>query len=237
MAASTPQILRELESWGTPERAKHMSRFFKVSPGSYGEHDRFLGISTPVLRNMAKTYQMISLEDIAVLLKSEFNEARALALLILQRQYEKSNLDDRRKMVDFYIQHADFINNWNLVDVSAPHIIGDFVAKTDAKILIDFSESDNLWHRRIAVVGSFALIKENRFELTLQLAEKFLYDPEDLIHKASGWMLREIGKRDRDILCEFLDRFALQMPRIMLSYALEHFDPEERKKYRNAKMR
>ncbi|MDR3285735.1 MAG: DNA alkylation repair protein [Holosporales bacterium] len=226
------KIQKELKNLGSPEKSEHFSYFFKTSPGSYGEHDKFLGISVLEIRNFAKKYLDLSFEDISALLDSEFNESRLLALVILVNKYKKANVKQQREIVDFYIKHADSTNNWNLVDLSAKEIVGDWATKTNPEVLFTFAQSPNMWRRRIAIVGSHAFITKQQYDVTLRLAELFLNDPQNLIHKATGWMLREIGKRNCETLCAFLDKFAAKMPRVMLSYAIEHFDSEKRKFYR-----
>lgn len=214
-----------------PQKAAQLSRFFKTRPGEYGEHDRFLGIYVADLRRLSNEFKSLPLDEIELLLVSGFNEERLCGLLILRHQFEKAGPGVQQEIVDFYLDYLDRVNNWNLVDVSAPYILGEFVYQHPSDILDSLSRSPQMWHRRVAVVATLALIRKHQFDPTLRIAERLLEEPEDLIHKAMGWMLREIGKRDRDALISFLNKFCPQMPRIMLRYALEHFEKEERQAF------
>jgi 3-methyladenine DNA glycosylase AlkD len=232
MSETTDAIQAEIVALSTLEKIAKVIRFFKTSKDSYGEHDKFLGVTVPELRILAKKYKDLSISDLSILITSKFNEIRLIALIILRFQYEKADFANQQKIVDFYIQYVDFVNNWNLVDLSAPYILGDFCIKTTPDVLCKFAKSSNIWHKRIAVIASHALVRNRNYDLTLQLSELFLNEPHDLIQKATGWMLREIGKRDRYTLLAFLDEFAAKMPSVMLSYALEHLDPTQRRFYR-----
>ena len=226
-------IENEVKKVSDFKKAEHLKRFFKTSKGSYGEHDKFLGVTVPNVRLFAKKYIDTELETISSLISSEFNEIRLLALLILRLKYEKEDFDSKSNIINFYIDKMDHINNWNLVDLSAPYIIGDFAQKTKSDILLKLMKSENIWKKRISIVGSHAFIKVNDYEQTIQIAEFLLNDKNNLIQKAVGWMLREIGKRDKKVLCLFLDKFSAKMPSVMLSYSLEHFDKEEKEYYRS----
>lgn len=228
---SVKDLQNELYSLGNPSKAEDTSRFFKTVPGSYGEHDRFLGISVPEIRKLAKTHQTLSEDELSEFLSSSFNDERLLALLILRFQYEKADLESKKAIVNFYIDHISAINNWNLVDLSAPYIVGDFAVQTNADLLFRLAESENMWSRRIAIVASHAFIQNYRYDVTLKLAEQFLQDSEDLMYKATGWMLREVGKRDESVLCSFLDQHREKMPRTMLRCAIERFEEGKRKEY------
>jgi 3-methyladenine DNA glycosylase AlkD len=232
MSEITDTIHSEIVALSTPEKIAKVLRFFKTSKESYGGHDKFLGVSVPELRILARKYKDLSISDLSILIASEFNEIRLISLMILRIQYEKADFAGQQKIVNFYIKHVDFVNNWNLVDLSAPYILGNFCIKTTPDILWEFAKSSNIWHKRIAIIASHALVRNGCYDLTLQFAELFLDESHDLIQKATGWMLREIGKRDRSTLLSFLDKFAAKMPSVMLSYAFEHLDPTQRKCYR-----
>lgn len=204
-------------------------RFFKTGPGEYGEGDRFLGVTVPTLRALAREHQDLPLKQITILLKSPWHEERVLALLILVRQYARGTLDQRQRIYRAYLAHTRHINNWDLVDCSAEHIVGAHLSNGGSATLVTLARSDNLWRRRIAVMATYYDIKRGAFRETLKLARLLLDDEHDLIHKAMGWMLREVGKRDRDALEAFLKRHADRMPRTMLRYAIERFSPAGRR--------
>jgi len=210
--------------------------FFKTGPGDYAEHDRFLGVPVPVVRKIAKQYAHISLQEITVLLASRNNEERLLALFILNLQYKKANDQERHAIYSFYMNNLKQVNNWNLVDSSAHEIIGAhlFNYNSDKNILIKLAQSTNLWERRIAIIATLYFIRTLDFSWTITLAEILLTDAHDLIHKAVGWMLREVGQKDEIPLRDFLDKHASRMPRTMLRYAIEKFSPQERALYMHA---
>jgi 3-methyladenine DNA glycosylase AlkD len=228
-------IQHELETLADPSRAVVMQRFFKTGPGQYGEGDRFLGIAVPTLRRLARTHLDLTLPDVATLLRSEWHEARFLALLILVRQYPHADASQRREIYRFYLKHRRLVNNWDLVDCSAEHIVGSFLRDSGDQGVVDrLARSPSVWDRRIAIISTFHSIKHREYEATLRLARTLLKDPHDLIHKAVGWMLREIGKRDQEIEERFLQRHAAVMPRTMLRYAIERFPPTVRRRYLEA---
>jgi 3-methyladenine DNA glycosylase AlkD len=225
-------IQRELRELGNAEIARHSLRFFKTGPGQYGEGDRFLGIRVPALRAVAKKYQGITLNEAAELLNSEFHEERLTALLILVRRYQKPiEAVDRQAIYRLYLDSTRWINNWDLVDCSAMHIVGPHLRGLDKRPLYTLAGSVSLWERRIAMMATFHFIKQRQFDDALRIAEILLTDPEDLIHKAVGWMLREIGKRDIESEEGFLKRYYRQMPRTMLRYAIEKFPEPKRQRY------
>jgi 3-methyladenine DNA glycosylase AlkD len=229
-------LIQELGSLADPDQARQLSRFFKTAPGQYGEGDRFLGIQTPPQRALAKKYRDLPLNDLAQLLNSGWHEHRLTGLLIVLNQYQRGR---RAECFAFLLGHLDAMNNWDLVDVIVPGSLGDYCfrhpeARPQLQIWI---RSSNLWERRIALLTSFAFIREREFSLILNLAGQVLQDSEDLIHKASGWMLREAGKRNPDVLTGFLEQYADQMPRTMLRYAIEKLSPEQRLDYLNRKKR
>jgi 3-methyladenine DNA glycosylase AlkD len=205
--------------------------FFKSGLGQYSEHDKFNGVSVPTLRKIAKNYINLSLDEILILIQSPINEERLLALIILTKKYELGDKSLRKQLYDFYINNIKYINNWNLVDSSAHLIIGRHLFDLDKSILYSLAESNIMWERRISIVSTWFFIKNHQFKWTLKVAEKLLSDKEDLIHKAVGWMLREVGKRDKEALKSFLDMYVTRMPRTMLRYAIEKLSEDERKYY------
>lgn len=229
MKSDLKLLEKELNSLSDPERAKHSAGFFKTGKGEYGEGDEFLGITVPVQREAAKKYPDLSLDDLQSLLNSKIHECRLTALFILIAKYKKS--DEKEKIAKFYLKNAENINNWDLVDLSAPNILGDFLLEKDKSILYDFARSDNLWKKRISILSTLGFIKKNKFKDSLKIAEILLFDKHDLIHKAVGWIIREIGKRDLKTEEEFLGKYYKTMPRTCLRYAIEKFPEEKRKMY------
>ncbi len=219
----------ELEKLGSAQVARFLQGFFKTGAGEYGAGDRFRGIRVPMLRRLARRHGDLSLAQIALVLRSPFHEDRLLALLLLVRLYEKGDAEGREKIYDLYLDNTRFINNWDLVDASAAQIVGAFLTNRDRHALDTLAWSSALWERRIAIMATFCFIKCGEFSDALRLAEKLL--SEDLIHKAVGWMLREIGKRSLQTERNFLQRHGRQMPRTMLRYAIEKFSDAERRKY------
>jgi 3-methyladenine DNA glycosylase AlkD len=229
-------VKSQLLKLGDPVRAVHSLRFFKTGKGQYGEGDKFIGCTVPQTRSVAAKYSKLPLEEVANLLKDEIHECRLCALVILTNKYSKANELDRFEILNFYISHTKYINNWDLVDISAHKIVGEwFKNREDRSLIYQLADSNLLWDQRIAIVSTFTLIRNNDFNDILSLSEKFLSHKHDLIHKACGWMLREVGKRDEVVLTYFLDQFAHQMPRTMLRYSIEKFDEELRKHYLNIK--
>ena len=224
-------LKRELEALSDPEKAKQLARFFKTGKGEYGEGDEFLGIPVPEQRKLAKKYRDLSLTDIEKLLQTSLHEQRLTALLILTYQFPKADATKQAEIVDFYLQHTQWINNWDLVDVTCRPILGVYLLERDRRILYELAHSKHLWEQRIAIITTMEFIKYEQFEDTLQLATTLLQHPHDLIHKAVGWALREIGKQDKHVLMSFLDRHCTHMPRTMLRYAIEHFTEAQRKEY------
>jgi 3-methyladenine DNA glycosylase AlkD len=222
------EILKELKSKKSPEQAKILSYFFKTGKGQYGAGDVFWGIRVPVTREIVKKFKEASLKDVQELLDSKVHEHRLAGLLILVEKYKQA--ENKREIYDFYLKNAKNINNWDLVDLSAPNIVGSFLLenKKERKILYSLVKSNNLWERRIAILSTFALLRNKEYEDTLKISEILLKDEHDLIHKAVGWMLREMGKRDKDVEVEFLKKYCKIMPRTMLRYAIEKFDAEEK---------
>ncbi len=228
------ELKSDLKSYGNPEKAKILSRFFKTGKGQYGEGDVFLGVKVPEQRKVANRYRNIPFDDLEELLNSEIHEHRLTALLILVEKFKKADEIEKQKIVNFYLQNTSRVNNWDLVDLSADKIIGEFLFgkdENDKSILYKFSKSDNLWQRRIAIIATFAFIKKGKFNDTLRIAEILLNDKHDLIQKAVGWMLREVGKRNQDVEEDFLKKHYKKMPRTMLRYAIERFDAEQKRFY------
>ncbi|MDP1975598.1 MAG: DNA alkylation repair protein [Alphaproteobacteria bacterium] len=225
------KIQLTLEKLADPIRAHDSKRFFKVTPGAYAEHEQFIGITVPVLRKVGKEFITIPIAELQLLLESSINEERILSLFILVDQYKKADLIEKEKIYQFYLKNTKHINNWNLVDASAHLIVGNHLLNTNKEILLTLSKSDSMWERRIAIVSTWFFIRNNQYVWTVKLSEILLNDPHDLIHKSVGWMLREMGKRDLKVLVEFLHKYATQMPRTMLRYAIEKFPESARKLY------
>lgn len=210
---------------------KTVSRFFKTAPGTYGAHDRFLGLPIPFLRKAIKAFDGMTSHDVARLLESPYNEVRLCALLGLVEMYKRGDEAEKQALHAFYKDHMGRVNNWNLVDGSAPMLMGDPLLKGGEELLVAYAKDQDLWVRRIGVVATWRFIQMERFDMTQRLCEMLLGDGEDLMHKACGWMLREMGKKDEATLIAFLDRFTPRMPRTMLRYALERLEPSVRAKY------
>lgn len=224
-------IRAALKVLADPKKAKDLQRFFKTGPGEYGEGDVFLGIRVPVLRKLAKECGPLNLRQVKALLQSAIHEERMLALFILLGVYREGDNHTREKVYRFYVSHTKYVNNWDLVDTSAQHILGAYLWNKDKQPLLDLAGSDILWERRIAVLSTFHFIKKGRFDPTLKIARLLLADREDLIHKAVGWMLREVGNRKLEIEERFLQKYAAKMPRTMLRYAIEKFPETKRQAY------
>jgi len=232
MSILTESIMSRLRELGNSDIAAHSQRFFKTGPGEYGEGDKFLGIRVPVIRKCVREYREISLPDTLELLKSPFHEARLLALLILVAKYSRAKEDAEREAVyRAYLKHTKFINNWDLVDSSAVRIVGAHLYDRDRKPIYRLARSKSLWERRIGVISTFYFINNEDYSDSLTIAELLLSDGEDLIHKAVGWMLREVGNRDRKTEERFLQKHYKQMPRTMLRYAIEKLPETERQAY------
>ena len=208
--------------------------FFKTGPGEYGEGDQFLGVTVPNQRKVAKKYKNLPLSDLEKLLGSPWHEERLSALFILVLQFKKADEPKQKEIYEFYLKHTSRINNWDLVDSSASYIVGAYLSEHQEllPVLDKLAESNLLWKRRIAMISTAYFLSKGEPDITIKLAEKLLYDPDDLIHKAVGWMLREIGKRcDKQLLIDFLNQHAHEMPRTMLRYSIEHLDDPTRKSY------
>jgi 3-methyladenine DNA glycosylase AlkD len=235
-AGAVLAIQRDLRAAADPVKAAFFPKFFKAGKGEYAEGDQFLGLSVPQVRSIMKQYANLPLDDIHALLQSKWHEERLAGFLLLVLQYERGNDSDRVSVVRFYTEHLDYANNWDLVDASAYKILGRHLLGTkDPAILDRLAASGHLWRERTAVVATYAFIREGDFSHTFRLAEGFLCHPHDLMHKATGWMLREVGKRNKTALCAFLDKNAVCMPRTMLRYAIERFPESLRQHYLLAK--
>jgi len=211
--------------------AEHSQRFFKTGKGEYGEGDIFLGIRVPLLRRLVKKYGGISIAEVRKLLHSKFHEERLLAVLMLVQLFKSADESVQKQVYDLYLENTEFINNWDIVDISASNIVGAHLYEKDKAPLYDLVQSKNLWERRISIISTFYFIRQNEFDDTLKLAKILLNDKEDLIHKAVGWMLREVGKREIEFEEEFLQEHYKIMPRTMLRYAIEKFPETSRKMY------
>ncbi len=225
------QLKNDLNKLADKNQAVILAGFFKTGKGQYGEGDIFLGIKVPAQRMVAKKYADLALTDIQQLLNSKIHEQRLIALLILLKQYSESNEANKKKLVGFYLKNIKNINNWDLVDLSCHYILGDYLLDKPRQVLYKLAGSKNLWERRIAIISTFAFIRNKEFSDTLKIAEILLPDKHDLIHKAAGWMLREVGKRDQAILEKFLRKHHKTMPRTMLRYAIEKFSEAKRMKF------
>ncbi len=228
-------VHQKLTAHKDPIKAKLLSGFFKTGKGQYGEGDVFYGITVPQSRKIAKEFFTLAFDEIKKLLDSPVHESRLIALIILVHQFEKGTEIQKEKVYNFYLQNTKHINNWDLVDTSAHKIVGEYLLDKDVSILTTLAHSQNLWERRIAIVATAAFIRKNKFQPTFDIATILLHDKHDLIHKAVGWMLREVGKRDQVIEEAFLDKHAHKMPRTMLRYAIEKFSPLKRKYYLHLK--
>jgi 3-methyladenine DNA glycosylase AlkD len=225
------RVRRKLRSFADKKRAKLLLSFFKTGPGQYGEGDVFIGLTVPHIREVAAAFKdKVVLNDIRQLIKSKVHEERLLALIMLVGMFADVPAGQRAGFFKFYLKNSRHINNWDLVDLSAPRIVGAYLWDRPRGILYKLARSQDLWERRIAIVATAYLINKNDFSDTLNIARILLTDKHDLIHKASGWMLREVGKRDRGVLEQFLDQHAVEMPRTMLRYSIERF-PQNRKSF------
>jgi 3-methyladenine DNA glycosylase AlkD len=230
------QVHSAIHKLSNKKRAMGSARFFKTGHGQYGEGDIFIGLTVPQCRLISQGYKTISLPTIKKLLSSKIHEERLIALLILVDQFNRGSEQEKKNIYNFYISNTQYINNWDLVDTSADKIVGEFLYTRSSSILQKFAKSKNLWERRIAIIATFAFIKKGDHTLTFTITKILLHDTHDLIHKACGWMLREVGKRvSKKELIVFLNQYSKTMPRTMLRYAIEHFSNIERKKFLDKK--
>ena len=229
-------VIVDLEKAADPVQAEKLQGFFKTGKGEYGEGDIFLGVKVPEQRRIAKKHRDISLDETIKLLQSNIHEHRLTSLFILNHKFAKGDEKTRKKIVDLYLANTAFINNWDLVDSSAHKIIGPWLLDKPRDLLYKLAESEMLWERRIAMIATFPFIRQGDLSDAVALAKILLHDEHDLIHKASGWMLREVGKKDIDLLYSFLDEYSLGMPRTMLRYSIEKIPEEKRKHYLQRKV-
>ncbi len=228
---SLKELRKELKKHSSKERALVLQGFFKTGPGEYAEGDIFIGVKVPQIRAVAKKFQDISLKDAIKILKSRIHEERLASLFILVSKYSQGSDLEKEKIYKLYLKHTKYINNWDLIDLTAGRIVGAFLMNKSKGPLYKLSKSKSLWERRIAILATFCYIKNNEFNDTLKVAKELISDKEDLIHKAVGWMLREIGKRDLALEEKFLSEYYKQMPRTMLRYAIERFTEVQRQAY------
>jgi 3-methyladenine DNA glycosylase AlkD len=224
-------VQKQLKNLGNPEHAAVSQRFFKTGPGQYGEGDIFIGIRVPVLRKLAGECRDLPVSEIEILLRSPIHEERLLAVLLFVRIFKTGPDDVKKDIYDRYLKSTEFINNWDLVDVSAEHIVGAYLMDKSRRPLYRLAKSKKLWERRIAIMATFHFVKRREFAETLKISSMLLADRHDLIHKATGWMLREIGKRDLRTEETFLKEHYKNMPRTMLRYAIEKFPEDKRQRY------
>ncbi len=231
MTLTPAQIRKRLRAHADPSAVEIVQRFFKTGPGEYGEGDRFIGVKVPAVRAVCRECRGLPQPVVRELLTSPIHEERLLALLVLVDAFGRGDEQEQRAIYDFYLEHTAFINNWDLVDASAAQIVGVWLRERSKRPLTRLARSASLWERRIATIATFDYIRRGSFDETFRIADILLQDPHDLIHKAVGWMLREVGKRDGAAARRFLDRRHPRMPRTMLRYAIERFPEAERKQY------
>ena len=224
-------VQKRLKNLGNKEHAAVSRRFFKTGSGEYGEGDIFIGIRVPVLRKLASEFKDLPVSEIEILLRSPIHEERLVALLLLVHTFKKGDGDIKKDIYDLYLESTELINNWDLVDTSAEHIVGAYLMDKNKRPLYRLAKSKNLWDRRIAIMATFHFVKRHEFSETLKISNMLLFDRQDLIHKATGWMLREIGKRDLRTEETFLKEHYKKMPRTMLRYAIERFPEQKRQRY------
>ena len=224
----TKEIQQELEQYIDPVKREYLPNFFKTGKGQYGEGDKFLGIIVPNTRMVAKRHKDVPFEVMAELLQSEWHECRLCALLMLVERFKKCDEKGKKEIFDFYLSQTARINNWDLVDLTCRDIVGEYLVDKDRSLLYRLAESENLWEQRISIVSTWAFIRRNDFGDTLELSERLIGHKHDLMHKAVGWMLREVGKKERQTLTDFLERNATRLPRTALRYAIEHYPEPER---------
>ncbi len=233
LSTSPKSLFDDLQKFASEKRKKASMWFFKTGKGEYGEGDKFIGVSVPDQRKIAKKYKDLDLKQIAEVLKSKVHEHRLTALFILSERAKKSKDKDLKSLVDFYLRNLKFVNNWDLVDSSAPYILGKYLADKPREILYKLASSKDLWQKRVSVISTGWLIKIGQYDDTIKISEMLVPDQNELIHKAVGWMLREVGKKSRATEEKFLDKYAATMPRTMLRYAVEKFPVNLKNKYMN----
>ena len=225
------QVEKHLRVIADPTTAEHSQRFFKTGPGEYGEGDRFRGIRVPVLRKLAREFRALSLEETIRLLHSKWHEQRLLALVMMVNRFARADETGKKEVYSLYLENTRWINNWDLVDTTCTHIVGGWLYPRKRTVLYELVRSELIWERRIAIIASFYFIKQGDFSDTLKLSKRLLNGSHDLMHKAVGWMLREVGKRDLQVEEQFLIEHYNDMPRTMLRYAIEKFPEDRRQAY------
>jgi 3-methyladenine DNA glycosylase AlkD len=231
MKASAKEIRKNLRELSDSAIAEQAQRFFKTGKGEYGEGDKFLGIRVPIIRKLVGKYLGVSIDEVLLLLRSSFHEERLFALLMLVQMFSRGSDKEKKEIYELYLSNTKYINNWDLVDSSASYIVGEYLEDRDKQPIYDMARSEDLWERRISIISTFHMIKCNDLNDALEISEILKNDREDLIHKAVGWMLREIGKRNLSVEKAFLKKHYKEMPRTMLRYAIEKFPEKERKMY------
>lgn len=226
-------VIESLSKVSNKEKVKILARFFKTGEGQYGFGDIFIGVMVPQQRVVAKKFQDLRFSEIEKLIQSKIHEHRLTALLILVKRFEKGEKQDKRKIYTFYLRNKKYINNWDLVDLSAPNIVGKYLFDKSRAILFKLAKSKNIWDRRISIISTFYFIKQQDLKDTLTISRILLSDKEPLIHKAVGWMLREVGKKNQQTLIDFLDKHTNEMSRTTLRYSIEKFEEKKRQKYLN----
>ncbi|MCG6970139.1 MAG: DNA alkylation repair protein [Gammaproteobacteria bacterium] len=234
---SLAELRRAFYRLGNTDKARQLQKYFRTGPGEYGHGDVFLGITVPQIRKMVKQCGALSRQEILELLQSQYHEERLLALLILVARFNQGDEKQQKSIYRLYLKHKNSINNWDLVDLSAPNIVGTYLLNHERGELYTLARSKRLWDRRIAILATLAFIKHGQFADTLNIAEILLQDKEDLIHKAVGWMLRETGKHNLDVEEAFLQTHYQRMPRTMLRYAIEKFTENRRQQYLKGKVK
>jgi 3-methyladenine DNA glycosylase AlkD len=224
-------IQKRLKKLANKKHAAISQRFFKTGPGEYGEGDVFIGIRVPILRKLVKEYLDLALKDVKTLLRSKYHEERLLSLFMMVDQFSKGDQRKKKSIYDMYLKNTGFVNNWDLVDSSAEHIVGAYLMDRSKAVLYRLAQSEDLWERRISIMSTFHFVKRHEFSETLKISKMLLFDRQDLIHKATGWMLREIGKRHLQTEESFLKVHYKKMPRTMLRYAIEKFPEQKRQRY------
>ncbi|PJZ69597.1 DNA alkylation repair protein [Leptospira perolatii] len=237
LESKATQVISELQSFAKPEKVKILSGFFKTGKGEYGEGDMFLGISIPEQRKVAKQHAWLRLEEIPTLITSKYHEIRMTGLLILCERFPKEDGKGKKKIHQFYLKYLKYVNNWDFVDLSARILIGEYLLDKDRALVYKLAKSKNLWEKRISILTTYAFIRKNQFKDTIQICEILVYDSHDLIQKAVGWMLREVGNRDLKTETIFLDKYASSMPRTTLRYAIEKFPKKLKEHYMRLKQK
>ena len=225
------RLKKKLKSLANSKRAEHSASYLQTKNEGYGKGDRFLGIIVPNLRKVAKQFRTLTLPELEELLQNPIHEYRLTSLFIIIDQFQHGDIEKQKRLIELYKRNLRFVNNWDLVDISAPNLFGIYLQNRSKKILYNYTKSPDLWRRRVGIMSTFGFIRQGEYKDTLAIAKILVNDEHDLIHKAVGWMLREIGKRDKEVLITFLDKHHKKMPRTMLRYSIEKFNKKERTHY------